>query len=334
MIFTKARGLDVPWIFIKHQEVIIIMQKMLQPNQIKKAIHPRSRLSSTDKWYGYGFVFPMIAGYSLFVLIPILATVVISFTDWSLLFKPNFIGFKNYTKLFTGDPVFYKTMWNTLYFLILFLPSNIIITLLLAALLKENIPGVGFFRTAVFSPVVTTVVVWSLLWKYMLQTDNGLINIFLKMIGIEGPQWLYNTRLAIPVVVVVTLTKSLGMNMVIFINAMQDVPKMYYEASTIDGAPRWKQFTKITLPLIAPSLFLVTIITIIGAMKVFGQIYTTTGGGPGDSSFVFVYYIYQQAFRFYQFGYASTISILLFLIVLALTIFQWNIRRKWVHHEQ
>ena len=122
--------------------------------------------------------------------------------------------------------------------------------------------------------------------------------------------------------------------MIIFINAMQDVPTMYYEAATLDGASRWQKFTRITLPMIAPSLFLVTIITLIGAMKVFGQIYATTGGGPGDSSFVFVYYIYQQAFRYYKFGYASTISVLLFVIILVLTLVQWNIRKKWVHHEQ
>lgn len=311
------------------------MQKVLQLSQsFKKVNRLSNKLASSDKWYAYGFVMPMVIGYSLFVLIPILATIVISLTDWSLLGQPHFIGFDNYINLFKNDPVFYKTMWNTLYFVILFLPSNIIITLALAALLKDNIPGVGFFRTAVFSPVVTTVVVWSLVWKYMLQTDNGLINIFLKMIGLEGPQWLYNTKLAIPVVVVVTLTKSLGLNMIIFINAMQDVPTMYYEASTLDGATRWQKFTKITLPMIAPSLFLVTIITIIGAMKVFGQIYSTTGGGPGDSSFVFVYYIYQQAFRYYQFGYASSISILMFIIILALTLIQWNVRKKWVYHEQ
>lgn len=311
------------------------MQNTLQSNRhMKKENRSAEKKLINEKWYGYGFVMPMLTGYTLFVLLPILATIMISLTDWSLLGTPHFTGVRNYIRLFGEDPVFYKTMWNTLYFVVLFLPANIIITLALAALLKENIPGVGFFRTAVFSPVVTTVVVWALVWKYMLQTDNGLINIFLKLLGLEGPQWLYNTSLAIPVVVVVTLTKSLGLNMIIFINAMQDVPTMYYEASTLDGASRWQKFTKITLPMIAPSLFLVTIITLIGAMKVFGQIYATTGGGPGDSSFVFVYYIYQQAFRYYKFGYASTISVLLFVIILVLTLVQWNIRKKWVHHEQ
>jgi len=286
-----------------------------------------------EKWYGYAFTLPMLLGYTLFVLLPIMATIFISLTDWSLFKEPIYIGAQNYVTMFAKDPVFIKTALNSFYFVMLFLPANLLITLPLAAMLKKNIPGVGLFRTAVFTPVVTTIVVWCLVWKYLLQTDNGLINIVLRMIGIDGPQWLYNTGLAIPVVVMVTLTRSLGLNMIIFINAMQEVPDMYYEAATIVGASAWQQFRKITLHLIAPSIFLVGIMTIIGALKVFGQVYITTGGGPGDSSHVFVYYIYLQAFRYYKFGYASAISLVLFLIILILTLVQWNARKQWVYHE-
>jgi len=274
----------------------------------------------------------MLIGYTLFVLLPILATFGMSLTNWSLIKEPKFIGIENYINLFQ-DKVFYDVIGNTLYFTLLLVPSNLILCLALAWLLKDKFFGVGFFRTAVFTPVVTSVVVWGIIWKYIFQTDNGLINVVLKMFDVEGPQWLYNTSLAIPIVTFVTLIKGLGMNMVILIGAMQDVPDMYYEAASLDGATKWKQFRTITLPLIAPSIFLVTIMTVIGSLKVFGQIYSLTGGGPGTSSYVFVYYIYQQAFKFYEFGYASSISVILFIVILALTMAQWKIRKRWVHYE-
>ena len=153
------------------------------------------------------------------------------------------------------------------------------------------------------------------------------------MIGIQGPQWLMNVDLAIPVAVFVTLVKGLGMNMVIFIGAMLDVPQDYYEASSLDGATKMKQFLHITLPNIAPSIFLVLILTTIGSLKVFGQIKALTEGGPGTSSYVMVYYIYQQAFENYRFGYASAASVILFLMIVALTLFQWNTRKRWIHYE-
>lgn len=288
----------------------------------------------SERKYGYAFVAPMFLGYCAFVLLPVISTFLISLNKWSLISAPRFVGLRNYVKLFSADPVFLTTAINTFYFTALLLPANVILTLWLASLLKDRFAGVGFFRTAIFTPVVTSVVVWGILWKYIFQTDNGIVNVILKMFGIVGPQWLYNVNLAIPIVVLVTLIKGLGMNMVIFIAAMQDVPGMYYEAAQLEGASRWRQFTRITLPLIAPALFLVAIMTIIGSLKIFGQIYSMTEGGPGTSSYVFVYYIYQQAFRFYEFGYASAISVILFVIILALTVVQWNLRKKWVHHEE
>jgi multiple sugar transport system permease protein len=293
----------------------------------------KSKLYGKDPLWGYTFISPMLIGFIVISLLPIIATFIISLTDWALLNnKVEFIGFENYKKLF-NDPLFYKVTKNTILFTVLLIPSNLVLCLGLASLLKRNFKGVGFFRTAVFTPVITTVVVWGILWKYIFQTDNGLVNTLLSMIDIKGPQWLYNAKLAIPVAVFVTLVKGLGLNMVIFIGAMKDVPDMYYEASEIDGASKLRQFFSITLPSIAPSIFLVTIITIIGSLKVFAQIDTLTEGGPGTSSFVFVYYIYQQAFKYYNFGYASSISAILFAIIVVLTLIQWKMRKRWVYHE-
>ncbi len=299
-------------------------------------MHQSKRIKNPDlrseRFWAYVFIGPMLLGYLLFVLMPIAATMVISLTDWSLIRTPNWVGMDNYRALIS-DTTFHATIVNTLYFTALLLPSNLILCLALASLLKNNFRGVGFFRTAVFTPVVTSVVVWGIIWKYIFQTDNGIINVVLKMIGVKGPQWLFTTALAIPLVAFVTLIKGLGMNMVILIGAMKDVPEMYYEAADLDGATKWKQFIHITMPMIAPSVFLVMIMTVIGSLKVFGQIYSLTGGGPGNSSYVFVYYIYQQAFGYFEFGYASSIAAILFVIILVLTLAQWNVRKRWIYHE-
>ncbi len=293
----------------------------------------RRPLEYRDSKWGYLFIMPMLIGFLIITVLPIIATFVYSTTNKNMMSRTtDFIGLGNYIKLF-GDKIFQSTMLQTLEFTVLLLPTNLILTLALAALLKDKFKGCGFFRTAVFTPVVTSVVVWGVLWKYIFQTDNGLVNAFLKMIGIQGPQWLMNVDLAIPVAVFVTLVKGLGMNMVIFIGAMLDVPQDYYEASSLDGATKIKQFLHITLPNIAPSIFLVLILTTIGSLKVFGQIKALTEGGPGTSSYVMVYYIYQQAFENYRFGYASAASVILFLMIVALTLFQWNTRKRWIHYE-
>jgi multiple sugar transport system permease protein len=293
-----------------------------------------NRLNRREKWYGYAFVLPMLLGYILFLLGPVIGSFVMSFTNWNLIDDLKFIGLANYRMAFFEDPVFLETIWNTVYFTLLFVPLNIVITLALALLTQRAIPGIGFFRTAIFSPVVTSIVVWAIIWKYIFQTDNGLINATLKVFGITGPAWLYNLDLAIPVVVIVSLLKSLGMNMAIFLAALNGVPPMYYEAARIDGASRWRSFLHVTLPLISPSMFLVVMITLIGSMKVFGQIYIMTKGGPGTSTNVMVFYIYEQAFKYNEFGYGSAISFILFFVILLLTLFQWYGRKRWVHYEE
>ncbi len=286
-----------------------------------------------DAKWGYLFIMPMLLGFLIVTVLPVIATFVYSMTDKNMMSRTtSFIWFENYRKLL-ADKTFRSTMIQTLEFTVLLLPSNLVLTLALAALLKDNFKGCGFFRTAVFTPVVTSVVVWGVLWKYIFQSDNGLVNAVLRLMGITGPQWLMNVKLAIPVSVFVTLVKGLGMNMIIFIGAMLDVPKDYYEASALDGATKIKQFFYITLPNIAPSIFLVLILTTIGSLKVFGQIKALTEGGPGTSSYVMVFYIYQTAFKNYKFGYASAISVVLFLMIVALTLLQWNMRKRWVFHE-
>lgn len=294
----------------------------------------RSRLKRRTAWYGYLFIAPMMLGFLAFMAGPIVYAFALSFTDYSLLHATSFVGLDNYVKLATADDLFWKTVGNTLYFSAGLIPLNLALALALALLLNQKLPGTGLFRTAIFTPVVTSIVVWAIVWKYVFATDAGLLNQALRSLGVQGPAWLYNTALAMPVVIVVSVLKKVGMNMVIFLAALQDVPKMYYEAATIDGASKWRQFVSITLPMITPSIFLTLVITLIGSLKVFSQIAVMTDGGPGTSTYVLVYYIYQLAYKVFDLGYASAVAFVLFFLVLLLTVLQWNVRKRWVHHEQ
>lgn len=293
----------------------------------------RLTLKQRNNLAGYAMIAPMSIGYLFFMIIPLVVMLYLSMTNYSLLKKPSFIGLDNYVKLFTDDPTFLDTVWNTVRFTLLFVPLNMVICLALALLMYKNFKGVGFFRTILFTPYVTSMVAWAIVWKYLFQTDNGLINVVMGWFGIDPVNWLYSEKAAIPIAVVVTLLKGLGMNTVIFISALMDVPQMYYEAAQLDGASDWNQFKNITLPMISQSIFLALILTIIGCFKVFAQIYVMSKGGPATSSYVFVYYIYVTAFRYFKFGYASAISTVLFLIILILTTIQWVMKKKWVFYE-
>ena len=292
-----------------------------------------STLERRDYIYGFIFILPMLIGFIIFVLAPIITTFYLSLCKFSLLRGRVWCGLENYIKIFTSDKIFIDSVLNTLEFTALLIPTNLVLCLAVAILLYRNIKGIGFFRTMIFTPYVTNIVSWALIWKFMLQNDGGFINMVLNMFGLEGTNWLYTGSLAIPIVVLVTLLKGFGMNTIIFIGALQEVPDMYYEAAAIDGATKWQQFRKITLPMISPTIFLIIIITMIGSLKVFSQVKVLTNGGPGTASYVMVYYIYQKAFKMNEFGYGSALSVILFIAILGLTLLQWNLRKKWVHYE-
>ncbi|SEL61558.1 carbohydrate ABC transporter permease [Paenibacillus sp. OK003] len=291
-------------------------------------------LKSKEMWTGYLFILPIVAGYLIFLFGPIVYAFVMSFTNWSLFGNKEYIGLGNYIYAVRDDPVFWDTVVNTVYFSAGLVPLNIVLSLLLAMLLKRKIWGIGLFRTAIFTPVVVSLVVWGIVWKFIFSTDGGLVNLLIRTFGGTEIPWLFSETWTMPTVIVVSALKGVGMNMVIFLAALHDVPKDYYEASKIDGASRWETFKSITLPMITPAVFMVTIITVIGSLKVFGQIYVMTGGGPGTSTYVMVFYIFKQAFRSYEFGYASALAFILFSIILVLTLIQWKLRKRWVHYEQ
>ncbi|WP_420489235.1 carbohydrate ABC transporter permease [Neobacillus niacini] len=311
------------------------MESNVQTEKVlpSKGIKRRKKFIGSESFYGYLFVSPMVIGFLLIMFFPLVYSIYMSLTDWQLLGDPNFIGTENYQRL-VNDPDFWVVLKNTLIFAAGLVPINILIALMLALLLQRNLPGIGFFRTAIFIPVMTSIVVWSIIWKYMFGTEEGFINQVLAAIGIDGPAWLYDPDLAMGAVIVVSALKNVGLNMVLFLAALQQVDKNLYEASYLDGANKVKQFWHVTLPMITPTVFLTLILTVIGSMKVFGQIYVMTNGGPGNHTKVLVYYIWENAFKLFDFGYASAIALVLFVIILFFTIIQWSARKRWVFHEE
>ncbi|MFC6650589.1 carbohydrate ABC transporter permease [Paenibacillus rhizoplanae] len=255
-----------------------------------------------------------------------------SLNDWPLLGEHRFVGLDNYKDI-AVDPLFWKVFGNTAYFTLGLVPFNIVLALMLALLLSRSLKGIGIFRTAIFVPVMTSLIVWSIVWKYMFATDSGLINQLLMLFNIKGAAWLYDERLAMPAVIVTSVLKNVGLNMVLFIAAIQQVSRSLYEAAELDGAGKTKTFFNVTLPMITPTVFLTVVMTVIGSLKVFGQIYVMTQGGPSNSTKVLVYYIWEKAFKLFQMGYASALAFVLFFVVLILTLLQWQLRKRWVFNE-
>lgn len=294
----------------------------------------RSKTKFREALWGYLFVSPVVLGFLIFMAAPIVDALIKSFTNASLLGETSFVGLDNYKKLLFHDRTFRISLKNTMVYSVGLVPLNIVMAFFMAVLLKKKVRGIGFFRTAFFTPVVMSVVAWGIIWKFILGTDAGLLNLLLRGVGIKGPAWLYSPHLTMAVVIVVSVLKNVGMNMVIILSSLHGVPESYYEAAQMDGVTSWKRLIYITLPLISPTIFMLVIVTLIGSLKVFGQIYSLTGGGPGNSTKVLVYYVYEQAFKFYEFGYASAAAFILFLIVLVFTLIQWKLKERWVYHEE
>lgn len=284
---------------------------------------------------GYAFVLPQMIGFCALVLLPLVNVFIYSFHDKNMLFGTNrFVGFDQYVKLFTNDKLFYTTLGNTFIFSILLVPLNLILSLLLALYLGEGRFGTRYIRTVIFLPVVTSGVAWAIVWKYLLQGGTtGPVNWFLSLLGIQGPNWLMEKGWAMFSVVVNRVLKNLGTNVLIFFGAVMNMPSDVIEAARMDGASGLTLLRRIKLPLLMPTILMVSIVTMIGSMRVFDTIRLMTDGGPEGSTMVLVYYIYHQAFKMFNTGYASAIAVVLFVIVLMLTLVQWGLRGRLSHYE-
>lgn len=281
---------------------------------------------------GLLFIAPQFTGIVLFVLVPLILVFWYSLHEWNALSGSfRFVGSGNYLQMLR-DPLLSGVLWATIVFSLLLVAAKLVMALSLAMLLNQKLAGIGIFRTLFFTPVVVTLVAWTIVWSFLLQ-KNGGINAFLGMVGITGPNWLREPWAAMASVVIVQLFKNVGLTMILFLAALQNVPRELYEAARVDGVPRLRQFIGITLPMISPTLLMASIVIVVGSLQAFAIIEILTRGGPGRSTTVLVYYFYQQSFKFLQFGYGATISILLLVIVAALTYLQWVLRKRLVFYE-
>jgi len=291
----------------------------------------RRKINRKETIAGYLFLAPNMVGFLVFMVFPLVGSLLLSFSHWNLIQSPTFAGLDNYRQLFE-NPLFWQSLKNTAYFAFVGVPLQIILGLFLAVLLYSNIKGLEFFRTVYFLPVVSSTVAVSLMWQWLFDSHTGLLNHVLGWFGINPVPWLVSPKWAMPSVILVALWKGIGYNMVIFLAALKGVPEHLYESARIDGANRWQQFWNITFPMISPSTFFVTITSIINSFQVFDVTTVLTGGGPANATHTIVMMIYQYAFDFFRMGYASSIAYVLFGIVLIFTLLQLYFSKKWVHY--
>jgi len=280
------------------------------------------------------FLLPNLVGFLLFTCVPLIASLVLSLFDWPLVSSPTFIGLRNYVHMFTSDVAFYQVLANTLTFVFGYVPLNIVLSLGIAVWLSTLVRLRNLTRILFFVPVMTPMVGVALVWVLMYQPQNGVIDWAWRAIThTTGPDWTGSARWAILSIIIVTLWQNVGYNMLVFSAGLQAIPQQYYEAASIDGANRWTRFWHITLPLLSPSIFFGTVLTIITSLQVFDQPFIVTGGGPGIASTTMVLYLYQNAFSYFHMGYASTIAWTLFVIIMVFTALQFFLQKKWVYYE-
>jgi multiple sugar transport system permease protein len=277
------------------------------------------------------FLAPSLVPLLLFTLAPMAGSLGLSFFRWDLLRPPKFIGLDNFANVL-ADPDFQAAVGHTLFFIAGYLPLVYIGGLVLALALNQRLRGLAFFRAAYFLPVVTSWVVVALMWRWLLNPGTGMVNYALSLVGIQGPGWWTDPTWAMPSIIIASAWKDLGYVMVILLAGLQSIPADYYEAASVDGASRWARFRYITLPLLSPASFFVLIISLINSFQVFDQVWVMTGGGPAGATSVVVEQVYVDAFRYSEMGYASAMSWLLFVVILAVTAIQFRLQTRWVNY--
>jgi multiple sugar transport system permease protein len=270
------------------------------------------------------YLAPALILLSIFVFYPTVRLICDSFYNWDGMGARTFVGFENYRMLFEDDE-FWQTVKNSFVFIVGSVPTGMAISLALALLIQKHLIGRDFFRTIFFAPVVTSLVAAGLVFVWLLNYDFGVLNMMLEKFGFAKIPWLVNDKYAMFSVIVMTIWKDAGYNMILFLAGLNNISESYYEAARIDGAGSWQMFWKITWPLLMPTTFFILVVRIIFSFRTFEQIYAMTKGGPVGSTTVFVYYIYEKAFKYFEMGYASAAAIALLLIVLVLTYIQFRI---------
>lgn len=287
------------------------------------------KLFNSPSVAGWIFILPALLGTIVFIIIPVFCSFGLSFAKWDLLNPIEFVGLQNYKEIF-NEPVFFKILINTIVFAISTSIFGVIIPLILAAILNSKIRGSEFFKTAYFLPFITPMIVIGIVWEWIFDPNIGILNNVIHL----HINWLYDTNFAMPALIIVSVWKLIGYNMIIFLSALSGISQSLFEAAKIDGAGIIDTFKNVTVPMLSPTIFFVIIITAISSFQVFDLIYLMTQGGPLDSTNVLVYAIYKNAFEYFNIGKASAIAYVLFVIILVLTLFQWKFRKKIVYNEE
>lgn len=286
--------------------------------------------------WGIALIAPNVLGLMFFFGIPVLMAFFTSFQEWNALRPPQFIGIDNFTRL-ADDPAFRQAFLNTLKLLALIVPVEVVLALAVAAMLNQPLRGRGLYRVIFFLPVVTSTVAASIVWSSVFQPRYGVLSRLLEPFGLGETRWLVEPGLVLIPIAVVAIWQRLGFDMVLFLAGLQTIPLELYEAARIDGANRWQRFLHVTLPLLSPTTFLVIVLAVINGFQIFDQVYVMTlrivPGGVGGSATTLSYYLYRRAFTFSEYGYASAIALVLFLMILVVTLFQLRVQRVWVYYE-
>lgn len=294
-----------------------------------------SPMAREDRLTFWCFISPWLIGFLLFGLGPILASIWLSFTNYSLFKSPEWVGLDNYRELLR-DPLILKSLGNTLFYVIFAVPLGTIGAMMLAILLNQKVKGIAIWRTIFYLPTIVSGVAMGVLWRWIFNPEVGLANTLLRpvlgMFGVGDPQWLLDPAMAKPAYVVMSLW-GMGGGMIIFLAALQGIPEHLYEAAELDGAGPVRQFFVITIPMLSPVILFSLTMGTIGSFQIFAQAYVMSGRGVDNSTLFYVLYLFDQAFRYFRMGYGAAMAWLLFLIILGVTIIQFRFAKRWVYYE-
>jgi multiple sugar transport system permease protein len=292
----------------------------------------RLNMARREAITAYIFIAPLVLGFILWNVGPLIASFVMSLTDYNLLKPPVFVGLDNYASLLT-DSVFPTAFKNTMIYALVTVPLGLIVSLALAMVMNQEIKGRAFFRTIFFTPSVCAIAAIALVWQWIYDSDLGILNHFLMQLGLPKYRWLQDRNLALPAIMVMSIWQGAGYTMVIYLAGLQGVPMQLYEAAKIDGAGAWARFRHVTLPMLTPTTFFLLVVGFIGAFQFFAESYMMTRGGPSYTTMSLVYLIYLNGFSYFKMGFASAIAWVLFGVVFILTMIQLRYARRWVHYE-
>jgi multiple sugar transport system permease protein len=281
------------------------------------------------------FVLPWVIGFLIFTAGPAIASFYYSLTEYDVLQPPEWVGLQNYREIFTADELFYKSLRNTIYYTVLYVPLHIISALGIAMLLNTRVRGIPFWRTFFYLPSVLPVVAVAILWRFLLNPQQGAINQLLSAVGLPTPGWTTDPNWMVPALSLMITWGGAGPAMIILLAGLKNIPRELYEAAELDGAGWWAKTRRITVPMLSPVLFFLSIVGIISALGVFAQsrVLYNEDGGPGNAALVYMMYLFNTAFEYFRMGYASALAYILFVITITFTLLQFWLSRRWVYYE-